>query len=270
MIDVHPPTEAAHTWKDFFIHIATIVVGLLIALSLEQTVEHFHHRAEIAELRNSLAEERDHNREVYHRATEVYLQDAAMLHNNLRVFMYLRDHPKTPEAELPGVVLWPRHTYEPSTSAWNDSGQSSVLAMMPREEVNKYSSTYFNLQRTLDGYNAMAVSLANAAAIVSQTSNPTTLSPKRIDDEIELIERANAMHMLFGLWLQGLSRDQPDFTPAFPNDLVFAFTDFPQEDKQRADFPQAYSFTQKDLEEARRLMPTGSSDLPASSTTPTH
>ena len=44
MLDVHPPHEAAHTWKDFFIHIATICVGLLIAVSLEQTVELFHHR----------------------------------------------------------------------------------------------------------------------------------------------------------------------------------------------------------------------------------
>ena len=32
MLDVHPPHEAAHTWKDFFIHIATICVGLLIAV----------------------------------------------------------------------------------------------------------------------------------------------------------------------------------------------------------------------------------------------
>jgi len=35
MLDVHPPHEAAHTWKDFFIHIATIVVGLLIAIGGE-------------------------------------------------------------------------------------------------------------------------------------------------------------------------------------------------------------------------------------------
>jgi hypothetical protein len=44
MLDVHPPHEAAHSWRDFFIHIATSVVGLLIAIGLEQTVEHFHHR----------------------------------------------------------------------------------------------------------------------------------------------------------------------------------------------------------------------------------
>jgi len=39
MLDVHPPHEAIHTWKGFFIHIATIVIGLLIAIGLEQTVE---------------------------------------------------------------------------------------------------------------------------------------------------------------------------------------------------------------------------------------
>jgi hypothetical protein len=39
MLDVHPPHHAASTWRDFFIHIATIVIGLLIAIGLEQTVD---------------------------------------------------------------------------------------------------------------------------------------------------------------------------------------------------------------------------------------
>jgi len=29
MLDVHPPHSPTHTWKDFFIHVGTIVVGLL-------------------------------------------------------------------------------------------------------------------------------------------------------------------------------------------------------------------------------------------------
>jgi hypothetical protein len=44
MLDVHAPHDSIHTWKSFFIHIATIVVGLFIAVGLEQTVEFFHHR----------------------------------------------------------------------------------------------------------------------------------------------------------------------------------------------------------------------------------
>jgi hypothetical protein len=54
MLDVHPPHEAAHTWKDFFIHIATICVGLLIAIGLEQTVEAIHQHRERHELMEQL------------------------------------------------------------------------------------------------------------------------------------------------------------------------------------------------------------------------
>ena len=30
MLDVHPAHHAASTWRDFFVHIATIVIGLQI------------------------------------------------------------------------------------------------------------------------------------------------------------------------------------------------------------------------------------------------
>src|SRR3984957_2622278 len=43
MLDVHAPHEAVHTWKDFLIHIATIVIGLLITVALGQTVEVAQH-----------------------------------------------------------------------------------------------------------------------------------------------------------------------------------------------------------------------------------
>jgi hypothetical protein len=59
MLDVHPPHHPAHTWRDFLIHIATICVGLLIAIALEQTVEHIHRVREANELRRSLARETD-------------------------------------------------------------------------------------------------------------------------------------------------------------------------------------------------------------------
>lgn len=54
MLDVHPPHQAAHTWKDFFIHIATIVVGLIIAVGLEQMVEAIHDNHLRAEIREGL------------------------------------------------------------------------------------------------------------------------------------------------------------------------------------------------------------------------
>jgi hypothetical protein len=51
MIDIHPPHQSDHTWKDFFIHIGTIAVGILIAIGLEQAVELIHERYQRIELR---------------------------------------------------------------------------------------------------------------------------------------------------------------------------------------------------------------------------
>jgi len=61
MLDVHPPHAPTHTWRDFLIHIATIVVGLLIAVGLEQTVELIHHAHQRRELREALRSETEIN-----------------------------------------------------------------------------------------------------------------------------------------------------------------------------------------------------------------
>ena len=57
MLDVHPAHHAAQTWRDFFIHIATIVLGLIIAVGLEQTVEYLHHLREAREARENINQE---------------------------------------------------------------------------------------------------------------------------------------------------------------------------------------------------------------------
>src|ERR1700678_2096583 len=66
MLDVHPAHHAANSWKEFFVHIATIVLGLLIAVGLEQTVEYVHHRRELSEARKALSEEKAVNIENFH------------------------------------------------------------------------------------------------------------------------------------------------------------------------------------------------------------
>jgi hypothetical protein len=70
MLDVHVP-HPTHTWRDFFIHVGTICVGLLIAVSLEQTVEYFHHRHQ----RHGLEEELHVDYEYDHTALENNITD---------------------------------------------------------------------------------------------------------------------------------------------------------------------------------------------------
>jgi hypothetical protein len=47
-MEIHKP-HAAKSWKEFFIELGTIVIGILIALGLEQVVEGFHDRSRVAQ-----------------------------------------------------------------------------------------------------------------------------------------------------------------------------------------------------------------------------
>ena len=62
MLDVHAPHEPIHSWASFLIHIAAIVVGLLIAVALEQAVEWFHHGHQREQLATALLRDGDANR----------------------------------------------------------------------------------------------------------------------------------------------------------------------------------------------------------------
>src|SRR5580693_4130639 len=97
MLDVHPAHHAATTWRDFFVHIATIVLGLIIAVGLEQTVEFFHHRHQIAETRELLRNEREVNKQTFARETKSFRIVTVELQNNLQVLAYLQYHPGTPD-----------------------------------------------------------------------------------------------------------------------------------------------------------------------------
>ncbi len=51
MIDIHPPQHGAISRRDFFIHLFIVVLGILIAIGLEQSVELLHRRHQLHELR---------------------------------------------------------------------------------------------------------------------------------------------------------------------------------------------------------------------------
>ena len=43
-MDVHPVHHAPLTWRDFFVQLLMITIGLFIALTLQAAVESLHHR----------------------------------------------------------------------------------------------------------------------------------------------------------------------------------------------------------------------------------
>ena len=101
MLDVHAPHQSIHTWRDFLIHIATISIGLLIAVGLEQTVEYLHHRHQVADLREALRIEREQNHLRLADQTSEFRMRIPILRTNPAVLHYLRLHPARPKGNFP-------------------------------------------------------------------------------------------------------------------------------------------------------------------------
>ena len=221
MLDVHPPHEAAHSWKDFFIHIITIVVGLLIAISLEQTVEHVHHHHQIAETREALRAERENNRTLLAKQAVYFRRETAALQNNLDVLLYLQRHPGTPQAQLPGILTWHSALTGFADAAWVTAQQSGITALMPHAEVEAYAALYAQFHLINQGNAAYWIAVSDALQYGVQDPDPSHLSPEALAHEIELTKIALIKHLQHGVAMNDLSETYTDFSPGIQRaDLI--------------------------------------------------
>ena len=217
MLEVHP-AHAASSWKEFFIHIATIVLGLLIAIALEQGVEYFHHRREVAEVREELRGEREANKDSFKSETTNWRWETAELENNLMVLAYLQKHPGTPDEKLPGSLVWFHASASSTQAAWDASKTSGVTSLMNREEVEQYEDTY-NQLRKIDDARSLAYDAMNDASRYELTdSRLSQLSPAQIGETTTLTQIALTKHWLEGVALENTARKFKDFPPSITSD----------------------------------------------------
>lgn len=211
MLDVHPPHEAAHTWKDFLIHIATIVVGLVIAVGLEQTVEYFHHRHEIAATREDLRLERIENRSRMAEYVVNFRWESALLKNDMLVLTTLQQHPGTPADKLPGVLVWSMRRSQFAHAAWDTAQQSGVLALMPQDEVTDDQTLYHALDDISNANEDEWHALNDADSFLFRNPDPSQFTPAQINDEIALTEKLMTRHYLQGNFMQYPAALDPQF-----------------------------------------------------------
>jgi tetratricopeptide (TPR) repeat protein len=252
MLDVHPPHEAAHTWKDFFIHVATICVGLLIAVGLEQTVEWLHHKSEVRETRRLLKEERADNVERFHRDVTFARRLRAEMENNLRIFQYLQQHPGTPLEKLPGVILWVDNWTGSSQAAWLSAKQNNVLALMPQAEVEDSRLLYDLLTKNDEAGQATNQAISKAYAYQFFQPDPTKLTPAQVETEIPLIQECLRLTDLREQGLSSIGLVAADFAPG-PSSAELKALRRQLSTHPSTDFPAAWAFTNHDLDSAEAL-----------------
>jgi hypothetical protein len=171
MLDVHAPEHPIHGVREFFIHLFTITVGLLIALGLENLAEwrhhvHIKHEAE-ANIRREIAANQKDVRAVIAAIPEEQ--------NNLQVvvqFLQERIDNKQPTIHALKTGLMEATLQDAS---WNTATSTGALSYMDYGEVERFSSAY-QLQKKFDAQQEQALpSIVSLMAAIG-TSDPTKMS----------------------------------------------------------------------------------------------
>jgi hypothetical protein len=176
MLDVHPPHNSTHTWRDFFIHIATICIGLLIAIGLEQSVEALHHRHQRHQLEADLHAED--------------LRNVTIALQNIEVSQRRRDLDAQQFSELlqaaqqhrpPSFLAVTRDSsgyryVKPAYAVWTVAQQGGTLNLLPRSDAQRYVRVYSLVQMAVDRLEpsnaAMQKTMSALLPAVADTSSP--------------------------------------------------------------------------------------------------
>jgi hypothetical protein len=133
-MDVHPPHGPIQGWRDFFIHLIVITLGLLIALGLEGIVEWGHNRHLVHTAEANLRAELAANRKTLAGDLK-FLDDAQRQTESYLSILAAFKAMKHPRADLTFHWTW----NGPGSAAWDTARNTGAVALMNFETAETYS-----------------------------------------------------------------------------------------------------------------------------------
>jgi hypothetical protein len=141
MLDVHPPHKAIEGVGEFFLHLFTISVGLLIAVGIEAAVERHQHRELASEARDTMtAEIRKNSSNVADALTDID-QEQQKVKDNLAKVRKVQVNPSDPSSRNLNLDI-SFNTTGLEDTGWRTAQVTGALAFMPYAESERYTSIY--------------------------------------------------------------------------------------------------------------------------------
>jgi hypothetical protein len=189
MLDVHPPHEPIYRWRDFFIHLATITIGLVIALSLEGCVEWRHHRHLVHEAETSLRGEIKANADLLPSVLDELHKEQEVLKLDVAVLSRIIANPRTPNHEEM-TINYKIRTF--NDVSWKTAQSTGAFSYMPYAEAQEYSNIY-DQQDNIDeaerqGVRDTVVGVAPFVNMKPEDPNPTGDEAVRIKNNLEVLQ----------------------------------------------------------------------------------
>jgi hypothetical protein len=200
-MELHP-MEGVHNWKQFFVHMAIVVLGVCIAIGLEQSVEWLHHRHQRSELQADLQDEARKNEKVIARDLEVQQLEPWFEHamdgattttpQQGKITLTMLPSPCLPGSVGSAVVRY----FAPSEAVWTTAKESGLTNLLPVEQGRMYARLAHNydllgpardrVASGCDAIVAMQHRLARRASAndagASDASEVWTLTPEQAEE----------------------------------------------------------------------------------------
>ena len=141
MLDVHPPHKAIEGVGEFFLHLFTISIGLLIAVGIEAAVERHQHRELAAEARDTMTAEIRKNSSNVADALKDIDQEQQKLKDNLAKIRKVQLNPSDPSSRNLNLDI-SFNTTGLEDTGWRTAQVTGALAFMPYAESERYTSIY--------------------------------------------------------------------------------------------------------------------------------
>ena len=214
MIEVHPPSEPVHGWRDFLIHLATITIGLLIALSLEGCVEFWHHRNLVHEAEESLQTEIGANAKDLQGALDDVRKEQDFLKKDIAVMKKIIASPKVANREDMRVDFRIRTFADVS---WKTAQSTGALSYMPYERAQEYADIYSAQSEIREAeHQAVRDTVLSIAPFLNSKEgdvNPSGEAAVKIVDRLEVLQ--GQLIFLESL-IKGLDGEYKKFLAAHP------------------------------------------------------
>lgn len=141
MLDVHPPHKAIHGTAEFFLHLFTITVGLLIAVGIEGAVTQHEHHKLAEEARETMTAEIRHNQGQVRDALQKIAGEKKRLQANPAAVSAVQKDPNGPAAENAQLDIQYDTTGLDHT-AWRTAQATGALSYMSYDDASRFSSIY--------------------------------------------------------------------------------------------------------------------------------
>jgi hypothetical protein len=141
MLEVHLPHKPIHGVWEFFFHLFTITIGLLIATQIESCVEWRHHVHLAEEARTQLRIEIENNLKDLKQAQPELAQWRKAIDDDLEAMQRIQERPEEPKNQHTHLSV-NFSSMSLRDTAWRTAQSTGSLGYMPYEEAERYANVY--------------------------------------------------------------------------------------------------------------------------------